>query len=51
MVVGVVGRELFDPSEVGFGGAFAQPFELDKAGIVLIPLAGSDDVMVLFFLP
>jgi len=36
---------LFDPSEVGFGGAFTESFELDKADEFLIPLVGSDDVM------
>jgi len=51
VLVWIVLGEPSDPMEVGLGGAFAQSFELDKAGIFLIPLAGSDDVMVLVFLP
>jgi len=51
MLVRIVLCELFDPPEIGFGGTFPESFELDKAGIFLIPLAGSDDVMVLVFLP
>ena len=30
------------PTEVGFDGALAQAFELDEAGVVLIPLGGSE---------
>lgn len=51
MLSRIVCRELFDPSEIGLGGTLAKSFELDKAGILLIPLLGSDDVMAVVFLP
>ena len=47
----VVGK-LPDPTEVGFDGALAEPFELGKARVLLIPLFGNDDVVlpICFFL-
>lgn len=30
------------PTEIGFDGALAQSFELDEAGVVLIPLGGGE---------
>ena len=38
--------ELPDPAEVGLDGALAEPFELDEAGVLLIPLLRSDDVVL-----
>lgn len=43
--LGEVVGELGDPAEIGFDGALAQALELDKAGVILIPL-GSDKVLV-----
>ncbi len=34
--------KLPDPTEIGFDGAFAQTFELDEAGVILIPLGGGE---------
>jgi len=50
MRVRVVICELSNPAEVGLNGALAEPFEVDKTGVILIPLVGSDDVMLLVFL-
>ena len=49
MFVGVVVSELLDPPEVCFGGTFSESFELDKAGKLLIPLLGSDAVILIVF--
>lgn len=38
MLPRIVVGELPDPAEVGFDRALAEPFELDKAGVLLIPL-------------
>lgn len=49
MLVRVMICELLNPAEVGFDRALAEAFKLDETGVFLIPLAGSDDVMVLVF--
>ena len=49
MIAGIVVVELADPPEVGFDGTLAEPFELDKPGVMLIPLVGGDDVMLTVF--
>ena len=49
ILVGIVRGELLDPAEVSFGGTFAQAFELDKAGEILIPLLGGDEVVLAMF--
>jgi len=36
--IGKVVLELPNPSEVGFDGTFAEAFEVDKTGVILIPL-------------
>lgn len=38
-----------DPAKVACDGALAECFELDNTGVFLIPLAGSDDVMLTVF--
>jgi hypothetical protein len=40
---GVVVGELGSPAEVGPDGAFAQAFEVDEAGVILIPPCGGGD--------
>ena len=38
MLIRIVVGELADPAEVGLDGALPQPFEVDKAGVLLIPV-------------
>ncbi len=45
MFIGVMGCELFDPSEVGLNSAILQTFEMDKAGEILIPILAGDYVV------
>ena len=49
MLAGIVIGKLLDPAEVSFGGALAKPFELDKAGVILIPIMGSEMVILPIF--
>jgi cytosine/adenosine deaminase-related metal-dependent hydrolase len=42
--VRVVVGQLGDPTEVGLDGAAAQPFELDEAEVVLIPISDGDSL-------
>ena len=37
--LGEVGGELFNPTVVGPASALGEAFELDEAGVILIPLA------------
>jgi hypothetical protein len=41
--VRVVAGELGGPAEVGFYGAPAEAFEVDEAGVILIPPCGGGD--------
>jgi len=38
MLLWIVCGKLLDPPKVGFGRTFAEAFELDKAGELLIPI-------------
>jgi len=49
MVIGIVRGEASDPAKVGCNGTLAEAIKLDKAVVFLIPLAGSDDVMLFVF--
>jgi hypothetical protein len=46
VLVGIMVGELANPTEVGFDGALPETFEVDKAGVLLIPLLRSEDVML-----
>ena len=45
MLIGIVLGESLDPAKVAFNRTLAESFELDKAGVFLIPLVGSDEVI------
>lgn len=42
-VIRIMIGELGSPAEVGFYGSLAQTFDLDEAGVILIPLRGGED--------
>jgi hypothetical protein len=41
-LVGMVLRELGGPAEVGSDGSLAEAFEVDEAGVILIPPCGGE---------
>jgi hypothetical protein len=50
-VIGIMRGKSSDPAKVCCDRAIAECFELDNTGVFLIPLAGSDDVMLTVFFP